>query len=235
MQMADKDAVLHGFITELLRMQLGSHAFKQRVYVAPISDEMLLGHDLLHHLGVLLDLQSDTLLLKGERIPITTSFNVLKPRVARVTVGKRTVIPPNSVTQLACHMDVSLEADYCIEQTDALQVLMPRTVRKAESKPVVCLVNVTDNFKTLKKKTVVGIAQTVQAFLDMGDNYDPVGLKNSKFHETEITCQAINKEASRGNRISNPSPKRHIPDAAENIPEHLKSLYESSVSEPEAS
>ena len=69
MQMADYDAVLQGFIVKPVQMKLGSQVFKERLYVAPITDDMLLGHDILHHLGVLLDLQTDTLILKDERIP----------------------------------------------------------------------------------------------------------------------------------------------------------------------
>ena len=53
MKLADKDSLLKGFMTHPISIQLGNQVFKERVYVAPISDEMLLGHDILHHLGVL--------------------------------------------------------------------------------------------------------------------------------------------------------------------------------------
>ena len=55
MQLADKETLLKGFITNSITIHLGNQVFKERVYVAQISDEMLLGHDILHHLGALLD------------------------------------------------------------------------------------------------------------------------------------------------------------------------------------
>jgi len=65
--MADKDNVLKGFVTRPVQMRLGSHIFKERLYVAPISDEMLLGHDIMHRLGVLHDMPAD-LFIKMMRI-----------------------------------------------------------------------------------------------------------------------------------------------------------------------
>ncbi|KAH3780071.1 hypothetical protein DPMN_157881 [Dreissena polymorpha] len=45
MQLADKNSVLKGFVTQLLHVQLGKQSSRKGVCVAPISDEMLLGHD----------------------------------------------------------------------------------------------------------------------------------------------------------------------------------------------
>ena len=120
MQMADYDAVLQGFIVKPVQMKLGSQVFKERLYVAPITDDMLLGHDILHHLGVLLDLQTDTLILKDERIPLTTSFKEGKPVIGRVSINKRTVVPPNSTVRLSCQLSTTFQEDYCIEPMSEL-------------------------------------------------------------------------------------------------------------------
>ena len=96
LQMADKDTVMKGFIIQPLKMKLGNHCFSERVYVASIGDDMLLGHDLLHHLGVCLDMRTDTLILNEEQIPVTTSFNNNTPTVARVTVKQKVRLPPNT-------------------------------------------------------------------------------------------------------------------------------------------
>ncbi|KAH3871580.1 hypothetical protein DPMN_034785 [Dreissena polymorpha] len=64
MKLADKDSNIKGFIIKAISMKLGSQTFKERVYVAPISNDMLFGHDLLHHLGILLDMASNTSILK---------------------------------------------------------------------------------------------------------------------------------------------------------------------------
>ena len=86
--MADYDSMLKEFIIQPLKKKLGNQCFIKRVYVASISDDILLGHDLLHHLGVCSDMQTDLLVLNGGRLPITTSFKDSKLRVARVSVRK---------------------------------------------------------------------------------------------------------------------------------------------------
>ena len=95
LQMADKDTVMKGFIIQPLKMKLGNQCFSERVYVASIGEDMLLGHDLLHHLGVCLDMRTDTLILNEEQIPVTTSFNNNTPTVARVSVNQKVRLPPN--------------------------------------------------------------------------------------------------------------------------------------------
>ena len=96
LQMADKDTVMKGFIIQPLKMKLGNQCFSERVYVASIGDDMLLGHDLLHHLGVCLDMRTDTLILNEEQIPVTTNFNNNTPTVARVSVKQKVSLPPNT-------------------------------------------------------------------------------------------------------------------------------------------
>ena len=96
LQMADKDAVMKGFIIQPLKMKLGNQCFSETVYVASIGEDMLLGHDLLHHLGVCLDMGTDTLILNEEQIPVTTSFNNNTPTVARVSVKQKVRLPPNT-------------------------------------------------------------------------------------------------------------------------------------------
>ena len=96
LQMADRDTVMKGFIIQPLKMKLGNQCFSERVYVASIGEDMLLGHDLLHHLGVCLDMRTDTLILNEEQIPVTTSFNNNTPTVARVSVKQKVRLPPST-------------------------------------------------------------------------------------------------------------------------------------------
>ena len=57
---------------------------------------MLLGHDLLNHLGVCLDMRTDTLILNEEQIPVTTNFNNNTLTVARVSVKNKVRLPLNT-------------------------------------------------------------------------------------------------------------------------------------------
>ena len=141
--MADNDTVMKGFIIQPLKMRLGNQCFNERVYVASIGDDMLLGHDLLHHLGVCLDLPTDTLVLNEEVIPISTSFKSHSSK----SIGKRVKVPPNSVVRLTCKLNTKMQEDYYIEPMDKLKVFTPRTVCTADSEPIICLKNPTDSLK----------------------------------------------------------------------------------------
>ena len=61
----------------------------ESIYIASIGDDMLLGHDILHHLGVRLDLRTDMLVLNEEIIMTSTSFKDSRVTVARVYIGKK--------------------------------------------------------------------------------------------------------------------------------------------------
>ncbi|KAH3716154.1 hypothetical protein DPMN_058873 [Dreissena polymorpha] len=136
MQLADKNSVLKGFVTQPLYVQLGKQSSREGVCVAPISDEMLLGHDLLRHFKALIDLHSDCLLINGESIPLNTTFRD-KPVVAKVIMFKRTVdIGPDpdilsgtpiprkghkKSSTAVCPMDVSSSSGDKVEATVGVQ------------------------------------------------------------------------------------------------------------------
>ncbi|KAH3848627.1 hypothetical protein DPMN_091007 [Dreissena polymorpha] len=136
MQLADKNSVLKGFVTQPLHVQLGKQSSREGVCVAPISDEMLLGHDLLRHFKALIDLHSDCLLINGESIPLNTTFRD-KPVVAKVIMFKRTVdIGPDpdilsgtpiprkghkKSSTAVCPMDVSSSSGDKVEATVRVQ------------------------------------------------------------------------------------------------------------------
>ncbi|KAH3837229.1 hypothetical protein DPMN_110610 [Dreissena polymorpha] len=87
-------------------------------------------------------MQSDTLILDGERIPVSSSFKEGKPTVARVMLKKRVVVPPYSVVRLPCKLDAPMPSDFVVESLGTLKVLMPRTVMAANRDPLVCFINV---------------------------------------------------------------------------------------------
>ena len=218
LKMADNDTVMKGFVIQPLKMRLGNQCFSERLYVASIGDDMLLGHDLLHHLGVCLDWQTETMMLNGERIPLTTTFKDSRVTVARVSISKRTVVPPNSVVRLTCKLNTKMKEDYVIEPVDELKLLMPRTVCTADSEPVVCLVNPSDSWKTLKKGTVIGSATKDVTFPEEDIGSD-VSSSNTRPNVSQVSQQA-NEEKDESSKSFEPERE---------IPEHLKKLYDASI------
>ncbi|KAH3857646.1 hypothetical protein DPMN_100257 [Dreissena polymorpha] len=208
MKMAD-GTVLLGFIVHPVNMEIGRQTFKERLYVAPISDEMLLGHDLLLHLGVLLDLKSDTLVINNEHIPLNTHFKDGKPVVARVTIAKRTVVPPNSVVRLKCDMCVQMK-DYFVEPKTDMKLVVPRVVRHGGDCPVVSFINPSENYRVLKKGSIIGNAYECSEFQE-----DPFCEQSA-----DVTCSTV-KEGELCNHQCEKGPKE--------VPSHLQEMYVKSI------
>ncbi|XP_052269133.1 uncharacterized protein LOC127870734 [Dreissena polymorpha] len=225
MQMADAETALKGFIIAPISIKLGSRCFKERIYVAPIVDEMLLGHDILHHLGVLLDMQSDTLILDGEIIPVSSSFKEGKPTVARVMLKKRVVVPPYSVVRLPCKLDAPMPSDYVVESLGTHKVLMPRTVMAANRDPLVCFINVKETFATLRKNTLIAMACEVFSYLE-GSQEPDVSYSNSGLNVSAVNENQLGEMKTSCSQL----PTLETDGKSKtSLPEHLKGLYESSI------
>ena len=116
--------------------------------MAPIQDDMLLGLDFLLRHGV--DIKLDDMCLdfrrNGEKVPIEVEKMVTSKEsaVAKVTIEKTVKVPPNAILRLQCKISDSL-TDYIIEPDRDLDVISPRSLHSAGTKPEVCLVKVTDS------------------------------------------------------------------------------------------
>ncbi|XP_076440974.1 uncharacterized protein LOC143280226 [Babylonia areolata] len=211
--MADQESALQAFLTSPVPMRLGKTLFNERVYVAPISDQMLLGHDLLHHWGAVLDLKTDTLQVGKETVPMKMKFKNT-PSVARVTAAGRTVVPPHSVVRVRAKLDRVLQ-DYYVEPSSRDDLLQPRTVQKAGTDPVVCLVNVSDRYCSVKKGQLLAVAHEIDDLLPDPEVHHQEGNteKEPARPTTLLTC----------NVVSSGAPTHSSPTE---IPEHLRQLVE---------
>ena len=158
---AGRDLRMDGFVVGPVALKLGKNTFPEAVYVAPIQDDMLLGLDFLLRHGVDIKLDDRCLDFRGngEKVPIEVDRMVTSKEntVARVTIESTIKVPPNSVLRLQCEISDSLN-DYIIEPEGDLDVIVPRTLHSAGSKPMVCLVNITDSFIRLRRNQLVAKA-----------------------------------------------------------------------------
>ena len=158
---AGRDLRMDGFVVGPVALKLGKNTFPEAVYVAPIQDDMLLGLDFLLRHGVDIKLDDRCLDFRGngEKVPIEVDKMVTSKEntVARVTIESTIKVPPNSVLRLQCEISDSLN-DYIIEPEGDLDVIVPRTLHSAGSKPKVCLVNITDSFIRLRRNQLVAKA-----------------------------------------------------------------------------
>ena len=75
-------------------------------------------------------------------------------QVKKVTKEKTVKMPPNSVLIWQCKNSDRL-TNYIIEPEGDLDVIVPRSLHSAGSKPKVCSVNVTDSFMRLRQTQLV--------------------------------------------------------------------------------
>ena len=156
---AGRDLRMDGFVVGPVALKLGEITFPEAVYVAPIQDEMLLGLDFMLRHGVDIKLNDRCLDFrgKGQKVPIEVERmgTSKESQVKKVTLLEKTVkVPPNTVLRLQCKISDSLN-DNIIEPEGDLDVILPRSLHSAGSKPKVCLVNVTDSLVRLRQKQLV--------------------------------------------------------------------------------
>ncbi len=138
-------------------MKIGETWYKVPIYVAPIDQDMLFGLDMLHRGSAVLDMGNSTLIFNGYEIGMNMGCAENVPLVARVTVAKRRVIPPQSVALVQCNMAAEM-LDYVVEPCGEANVFGPRVFRRSGSDPIVCVVNTANSYKLLKKGQEVGRA-----------------------------------------------------------------------------
>ena len=93
-----------GYLVRDVLLSLGGRSYRWDLYVAPIDDPFLLGLDFMKHYKVDTLLSRNVLVVNGEyEIPITFKRGISSAgatetyQIGRVTVGKRTVVPPNTI------------------------------------------------------------------------------------------------------------------------------------------
>lgn len=162
MHAAGRGMVMKTVVVGPVYLKIGSRSYATEVYVAPIKDDMLLGLNFMMTYGVVLDLKNHTLSVEGEQLDLASGPKGIIPVVSKVVVTKRTVVPPHSVVHVPAQLEREMK-QYVIEPcNENLPILIPRCLYNNQNKPVVCLVNASDRYFTIKSNTVVGRAEDVQ-------------------------------------------------------------------------
>ena len=121
---------------------------------------MLLGLDFLKHHNAVLDLLKDEMVIKNEVISLTYGKASEVKMVAKITVCRTTVLPPNTATLLKCKMSNAF--DTFVAEPTVDNILVPRAVYCNNTTPKICFINVMDHNVTLKKGQVVANASEAE-------------------------------------------------------------------------
>ncbi len=201
---AGRQMSMQGFIAGPVRLKIGSRWYEEQVYVAPIDQDMLLGFDILFHRGsAVLDMGRGKLHFDGQELDLNLNGGSGASRVARVTIDKRHVIPPNSVVRVNCSIDATLP-DYVIEPTGIPKLLVPIVVRCGGSKPVVCIINPSERYRLLRKGEKIADAFPVHEYCE-----------ESRSSQNESTSVQM---------VHSDTPNHEV-----KVPEHLQNLYTASA------
>ena len=176
----------------------GDQTFLHTVCVAPIKELCLLGLDFLKATGCVLDLANDILEIAGDVFPIKVAASP-ELQVSRVSVAKRTVIPPNTVGYIRGNLETDIDGTYIVQPSNK-KALVSRLFGHGSS---VCMkvINESDKYVTFKKGSLIGHAESADLVPDAMVNCD------------------INRCA-----------EQNVNEAQE-LPEHLKKMYEDNISE----
>ena len=160
MNTAGRDLKMKAHIVFPVRLKLGEKVYEEQIYVAPIEDEMLLGIDFLEKHKADIDICERQLKLDGITLPMQLSSDGTTPKVARVVLNRRTIIPPNSVVKVTGFTKMGNQP-YTIEPDKKSKVLIPRTLYEGGTHPVLCLVNVTERNVRIRRNQSVALATEV--------------------------------------------------------------------------
>ena len=81
---AEKGSVMYGEYAPSVKIQLGKHSFEWNVYIAPISDDCLLGLDFLMKHVSCLDFEKQILQIRDQCISTTIGMSKMNDHVAKV-------------------------------------------------------------------------------------------------------------------------------------------------------
>ena len=193
---AGRQMSVQGFVPGPVKFKIGHSDYNGSVYVAPIEQDMLFGVDILRKGSAAVDMGRNVFRYKGQEILMNSGGGDSKnPRVARVTVAKRIVIPPNSAAHVPCKMATSMP-DYVIEPTQSEKVFGPRVVRSAGTEPVVCILNCSDRYRLLRKGKDIATASPVEDYLQEDQGREE---GHSVVEPTVDVCE-VSKPAEEGNK-----------------------------------
>lgn len=156
-----------------LDIELGDVKFKHRALVADISDNVILGLDLLRAKGVNLDLNAGTLRIMGEEVVLTTTTE--NNAVRRLVVKEDVVLPGQTETLVATVMDGEMSCSVGVVEPSNpdlfnKSIVTGRTLIKPEKTTIVRVVNLKTFPQKITKGTEVGVCEPVTMVRTLKEN-----------------------------------------------------------------
>ena len=213
--------------------RVGSQYYKLNMYIAPISDSMILGLDFLTQHNFVIDLNNNEMRNKDNTIPINiVKENSNEYQVRRVLMKSKTVIPPHTVVRTKIKMSGTADENviFAISPNHTNpKVLIPNTVVTGDKEGWINIMNPTDYYQHINKDKLIGIATEIDDVLEDNEttNEEKIPSRTSKsIAETRITDDDT-KSRETPNTDAEPKVRRILTseDNLQRLPDHLKDLF----------
>ncbi|CAG2200297.1 unnamed protein product [Mytilus edulis] len=169
---AGKGSEMEARYTDDLDVTVGKLKVKWRFVAAEITDKVILGIDFLEHFKAIIDLGNYTVQINQDLIPaICLGDKEGKiSHVYRVTVGRKTVVPPQSMKVLKIEIDRTPNSDIIIQPNYELKgLLTPNVVLKIGQEVSTVVRNGSNKFVTLKGGLKFGIGTEIECAIPLTD------------------------------------------------------------------
>lgn len=232
---AGNDQYINANFCPSVTMTIGTSKITTSLYIGNISDNVILGLDVLRNIGAKINLENSTLTLQNTPVYSsgrkTINENTFH-RISQVIVKKRHVIPPNTVMRIPCKLNNRLEGDFDFvpDYTNNklfLKVLIPNMVFRSNNNAtcLVCFTNDSDKYVTIKKDTTVGTASEIIEVINPVDSHK-YDLENSFMVNNENETLTNHNSTPNVNRIIHEQSK-HTSD--DDMPDHIVDMFNRSI------
>ena len=199
---------------------MGQVTYFWDVYIAPISDGMLIGLDFLTACGAVINLENKSVIIAGESIEATLVPNQSSQQcqINRVIVRENIQIPPRSVTHTPLVIEGSLKCDIVVQPTVhpnllAEGLVMPSSLVSNMSQVYIYLGNTGNKPISLTEGSVLGVALEV----------------DEKWAIEDLCCEddfLADDSRLQARKVRQPDTFQVLSDS---IPGHLRDLLDRSV------
>ncbi|CAG2200320.1 unnamed protein product [Mytilus edulis] len=192
---AGKGYEMEARYTDDLDVTVGKLKVNWRFVAAEITDKVILGIDFLEHFKAIIDLGNYTVQINQDLIPAICLGNKHDKEgkishVYRVTVGRKTVVPPQSMKVLKIEIDRTPKSDIILQPNYELKgLLTPNVVLKICREVSTVVRNGSNKFVTLKGGLKFGIGTEIECAIPLTD-VDELDRFSDKSFNNFVTDQA---------------------------------------------
>ena len=165
---ADNASKMKADIVDGVSLQVGGHTYPWRIYVASISDKIILGMDFLRATHCLVDLEHDCLTIDKEVIPgmFQRQSKGSSSHVSQVKVSRRVIIPPNTTAAVSVSLANPEDGRFIIQPQHSFGLMVPHSLVCGKGNSPIMVCNFSSKFITLKKGHLFGEAVEVESALE---------------------------------------------------------------------